>query len=609
MKNPLRRSIRSSRKPDPGSVSSPDDSARPIAGTGLDLSRFRVLATAERGTEIVAALVRFGFGEFVRQTGISRAHDKVRGHSSGDGSAEESTPVRVRLLLQCLGPTFIKIGQIMSTRPDLIPADWVEELKKLQCNVPAAPWAGKAGVAVVLKKELGSRLKTDFKRIDHTAMAAASMAQVHRAELIGGEHVVLKILRPGIREQMAADLELLRHFAGVAQPWLANLGFDALAVVHEFSLELSRETDLTVEAESTRRMRADFEENPKITFPRVHDEVSTQSILALEEIRGMLLAKLDLKKLSRSKRDQIIRNGADMVFRQCLEIGFFHADPHPGNIFVMEGQKLCFIDCGMTGLIDPPTMEQLARIVHGTVNKELDDVVRVAVALSGADTRMIGDRAFRADVWKFIDRFSGSSLESIRLGLVLTEFFSLLRKYHLRCPADIVYLIKAVTTIEGVAEEVSPEFDLVGYVRPFLEKAIGRRYGIEAIKSRAKNALLAAVDLTETLPQDVGDLLKAAKEGRIHVQLTHQGLNRLTNEVEQASMNISWSLVIASMILGCAILILADNLDRTPSVLTTVALTGFISTSCCVVLRFVWMHFRRRSAISTDPVQQDARRQ
>lgn len=574
----------------------PEGAPKPASSTGLGLSRFRAIAAAERGAEIVAALLRFGFGEFARQTGLSLHRDKRARHSDQDQDAAESIPVRVRLLLQCLGPTFVKIGQIMSTRPDLIPQDWVEELKKLQCNVPAAPWSGKAGVAAVLKKELGPKLKTEFKRIDEVAMAAASMAQVHRAELTGGEYVVLKILRPGIREQMAADLELLRHFARLVQPHLENLGFDALAVVNEFSMELAHETDLTVEAESTRRMGADFRDSQNITFPRVYDAVSTRSVLVLEEVEGVLLAKMDLAKLTRNERDQIIRNGADMVFRQCLEIGFFHADPHPGNIFVLKGQKLCFIDCGMTGLIDPPTMEQLARVVHGTVNKELDRVVRVAVELSGADARMIDDRAFRSDVWKFVDHFSGTSLDSIRLGLVLTEFFALLRKYHLRCPADIVYLIKAVTTIEGVAEEVSPEFDLVGYVRPFLENAIKRRYGFEALKTRAKSALLAIEDLAETLPRDVGDLVKAAKDGRIRFQLTHLGLDRLTDEVERASMNISWSLVIASLILGCALLVLADSLHRTPSLLTTLAMGGFAVTVSCGLLRLLWTHRRKRSA-------------
>ena len=598
MKSPARRArVPPVHKKISGSAEADLDGApKPASSTGLNLSRFRAIAAAERGAEIVAALLRFGFGEFARQTGLSRHHDKRAKHSDQDPDAAEAIPVRVRLLLQCLGPTFIKIGQIMSTRPDLIPQEWVEELKKLQCNVPAAPWSGKAGVAAVLKKELGPKLKTEFKRIDEAAMAAASMAQVHRAQLTGGEHVVLKILRPGIREQMAADLELLRHFARLVQPYLENLGFDALAVVNEFSMELAHETDLTVEAESTRRMGADFVDNQNITFPRVYDAVSTRSVLVLEEVGGGLLAKMDLSKLTREERDQIIRNGADMVFRQCLEIGFFHADPHPGNIFVLKGQKLCFIDCGMTGLIDPPTMEQLARVVHGTVNKELDRVVRVAVELSGADARMIDDRAFRADVWKFVDHFSGSSLESIRLGLVLAEFFALLRKYHLRCPADIVYLIKAVTTIEGVAEEVSPGFDLVGYVRPFLEKAIARRYGFEALKTRARSALLAIEDLAETLPRDVGDLVKAAKDGRIRFQLTHLGLDRLTDEVERASMNISWSLVIASLILGCALLVLADSLHRTASILTTLAMVGFAVTVSFGVLRLLWTHRRKPSA-------------
>ncbi|MEL6499510.1 MAG: AarF/UbiB family protein [Planctomycetota bacterium] len=568
----------------------------------------QALGTAQRARTVATALVRFGFGEFLTQTTLDKVIKGVTGVDIAPEAADKPMPVRVRLLLEALGPTFIKAGQILSTRPDLIPPDWAIEFKKLQSDIPPVPWEGEDGVKARLEAEYGMPVEDAFATIDTEAFAAASMAQVHRATTHTGDAVVLKVLRPGIRAVIRADLELMEWLARLTRSYFENFGFDADAVVAEFARQLERETDLELEARNVMRMAKDFEHVPGVGFPRVFHDLTRRSVLALEEVSGDVLSKLDYETLPRAERTALAKHAANAVFKQCLEIGFFHADPHPGNMFVVRGEPdvesqgegggpavgIVFIDCGMTGLIDPGTMRQLAQLVHGTVDGDLNRVVRTALALGGADPTLADDRGFRTDVYHFIDNFKGGTLESLRMGTLLDEFFNVLRSHKLQCPADIVYLIKAITTIEGVAEELAPEFDLVSFVTPYVEKLIKQRYSVGAIKERFQGAAVRYADLVEELPGEVSDLLTRVKRNQVALNLEHKGLERLTNEIETASMNISWSLVLAAFIVGAALLVLADSLDRSTGILAWLAGALFIGALVLAVGRLVWSRLFNR---------------
>lgn len=570
----------------------------------------QALGTAQRAKTVATALVRFGFGEFLTQTTLDKVIKGVTGVDVAPEAAEQPMPVRVRLLLEALGPTFIKAGQILSTRPDLIPPEWALEFKKLQSDIPPAPWEGEDGVKARLESEFGMPVEQAFATIENEAFAAASMAQVHRATTHEGEPVVLKVLRPGIRSVIRADLELMEWLARLTRSYFENFGFDADAVVAEFARQLERETELELEARNVMRMAQDFAHVPGVGFPKVFHDLTRRSVLALEEVRGTVLSKIDYETLPDEERTALAKHAANAVFKQCLEIGFFHADPHPGNMFVVRRDTddddsepdtpetsvgIVFIDCGMTGLIDPGTMRQLAQLVHGTVDGDLDRVVRTALALGGADPTLADDRSFRTDVYHFIDNFKGGTLESLRMGTLLDEFFNVLRNHKLQCPADIVYLIKAITTIEGVAEELAPEFDLVSYVTPYVEKLVKQRYSLGAIKERFQGAAIAYADLVEELPGEVTDLLTRVKRNQVSLNLEHRGLDHLTREIERASMNISWSLVLAAFIVGAALLVLADSLDRSTGILAWLAGTLFIAALVLAVGRLVWAKLFNRN--------------
>ncbi len=550
------------------------------------------LRSAPRAAQVARAFTRFGFGTLLREIGLDKFVDK-----SEDEKAAVDRPlaVRIRLLLEELGSTFVKLGQIASTRADLLPADWIVELRKLQNKVPPVDWDRDGGIGEFLADHLGERFERDFDWIEHESLAAASIAQIHRAKLSSGEEVVLKVLRPGIREQMSADIELMRLLSSLVRSHIEEVGFDPDSVIDEFSRQLHRETDMLIESRSMSRMRDDFADVDGVTFPRVYEDMCTSAVLVMEEIKGELLSDLDVSTLDTATREAIIRNGADAVFRQCLQIGFFHADPHPGNIFVLDGGKVCFVDCGMTGLIEPRTLNQLADITYGAINGELDRVLRVAVDLADADPTMVDDRAFRAAAWRFIDEFHEGTLDSVRMGHLLDEFFSLLRRFHLQCPADVVYLIKALATIESVASSIAPDFDLVSYVNPYVEKLVLERYGWRAIKDRMETAFGKYIDVLEDLPEEVSGLVRSVRRNKFSMQLDHKGLDKVTDEIERASMNISWSLGVSAVIVGSSVLVLADSVDRATSALTIIASIGFSIAIVIALGRLfsLWVQRRR----------------
>jgi ubiquinone biosynthesis protein len=264
------------------------------------------------------------------------------------------------------------------------------------------------------------------------------------------------------------------------------------------------------------------------------------------------------------------------VFRQCLEIGFFHADPHPGNIMALPDGRICFIDCGMVGHIDPGSKQQLADLVHAVLTGDLDRVTEITLALADADPNLAEDRKLRADIWEFVSHFQTTRIDQLDIGHMLQEFFAKIRRHRLQCPADLVFLIKAITTIEGVAEQIAPEFDIVSYVRPHVERLLNRRYGLAAIRRRLREGMLNYAELAENMPRQVQALVYAVRRNRMTVNLEHRGLDQVTHTIEHASRNIASALILAALLVGSSILILADSAAGSRTVLTYVGAGGFV---------------------------------
>jgi ubiquinone biosynthesis protein len=555
----------------------------------------RTLFQAQRTREILTVLIRYGFANVVRDLGLDRLIERGRqllGRTpQADEARREPQQVRLRKAMESLGPTFIKMGQVLSMRPDLIPPAWAEEFAKLQDEVPPAePEAVKAR----LREEFGDQFDTLFTQFEAEPFAAASIAQTHNATLASGESVVLKVLRPGIHDIIHADMSILRTLAGWAESYFAELGYSPVEVVDQFDRELRKEIDLRHEARSAERMAESFKDNPNVLFPGVYWDTTTENVLTMQRIEGTPLSKVAPEQFTKGQRHDMVAYGADAVFRQCLEIGFFHADPHPGNIIALDDARICFVDCGMVGHIDPGTQQQLADLVHGVLEGELDRVVEITLSLADADPNLIEERTVRADVWEFISHFQTTRLDQLDIGQMLQEFFQKIRRHHLQCPADLVFLIKALTTIEGVGERFAPEFDLVGHVRPHVERLLKRRYGVSALRRRMRRAMMEYAELAETMPRQLQSVVYALRRNRMTVNLEHRGLDRLTHTIEHASRNIASALILAALLVGSSILILADSAAGGRTVLTYLGAGGFIISLgvSATMLVFAWLRAR-----------------
>lgn len=546
----------------------------------------RRIRNAQRYVRVLEVLARNGFADIAEQVGLDTIIDKGReilGATHRHGEDHLPRKERVRKVMEELGPTYVKLGQILSTRPDLIPQEWADEFKKLQFDVPGVDFDVIQGI---LEKEFAGKYKRLFRSISKKPLAAASMAQVHQARLHDGARIVLKILRPNIHSIIEADMEILHSLAEVAEKHFSDLGYSPTEVVSEFAKEIAKELDLTHEGRSTERLHEFFEHDPDIVFPKVYWEATTRNVLAVEEIRGIVFSKIKDDTVDREDRQKLVENGARAVFRQCLEFGFFHADPHPGNLIALPHGRIAFIDCGMTGEIDARTMRQLADLVSGVVSGDLDRVIGVVAALGDIGPEKLEDRNLRADVHAIVSQFHSAPIESLNLGKLLQDFFGALRAHQIRCPADLVFLIKALTTIESVGSWLDPSFDMMAFARPFVEKLVEKRYSFSAIKSRMQRSLLAYAEFAEDLPGELKPLLSQLRRNKLAVNIEHRGLNRLTSTIEHASRNISFALIIAAMLVGSSILILAAK-NASMAGLTAIGIAGFLAAVVLMILMVI----------------------
>jgi ubiquinone biosynthesis protein len=445
----------------------------------------------------------------------------------------------------------------------------------------------------VIDDALGERRAELFVELDRMPLAAGSIAQIHRARLHDGSDVVVKVLRPGIREVIESDIEVMTLIAGFAERHAERLGFSPLGLVREFTRSIRREIDLLHEGQATERFRRAFEDDPRVVFPRVFWEATTSHLLTLELRRGQTLARLEPEEIEPDLRRSLLETGTDVVFRQCLELGFFHADPHPGNLMVLEDERLGFVDCGMSGQVDPRTAGQLADLVSGLVRGDAEQVLDAALRLTDADATLQHDRRLRRTVSDFLLDVDTADLEHLEVGKLLRRFFDTLREHKLRCPSDLLMLIKALATIEGVATWLDPSFDVMARLRPHVERLIGHRYAPEELWKRLQRALLSYSRLFAELPRDVRVLSQRLRSNRLSFGIEHRGLDRLTDSVEHASRNVAFAVMIAATIVGSAILVLADVTTGSPGFLTKVA-TGGAIVAALLGLLLAATHYRGR---------------
>ena len=513
-------------------------------GTARDLGRMQ---------EIAGVLVRHGLGDTVRRLGLADALERA-GHALHQEHAAElarlEPPVQVRMALEELGPAFVKFGQLMAGRSDLLGPDWIAELSRLHSQVPAVPFDD---LRAQLREDLGGEPEQVFARFDTTPLAGASIAQVHRAQLHDGTEVVVKIRRPGIEAKVEADLRLLARLAALAESELPALKpYGPQRLVREFARSLRRELDLAAECRSAERVATNlaslgFVKIPRVHWDHTHSRVNVQDLV--DGIPGEDLARVDAAGLDRAL---LARRGAQAVLKMIVQDGFFHADPHPGNVFYLPGNQLAFIDFGMVGRLSPQRRDELLQLLLGLVQHEPQAVADVLLDWTGDDPGADLNR-LETEIEAFVEQYQGTPLADLSLGQMLTDATAILREHRLALPSDLALLIKCFVSLESMGRGLDPGFHMASEALPMLRQAVRARWQPRALALRAWGSLRRGMALAGTLPGDITRLLRAARRGRVHVGLEVAHLKRVGDQIDRAASRLSLALVTSALIVGSSI--------------------------------------------------------
>jgi ubiquinone biosynthesis protein len=520
----------------------------------LNLLQFnRNIRSIKRYRNIIRVLFKYGFDHLLEYLNLSHLVARSKRLLRRDESKIASyTPAeRMRMALEELGPTFVKLGQLLSTRPDVIPANYVAEFTKLQDNVPSFSYEA---VRRQLRLELGGEIEQFFSAFEPLPIAAASIAQVHKARLLGGDEVVVKVRRPGIVELIETDIDALMGLALLAERHLPGSDiYEPVGLVKEFARTIRREMDFSREGHTIEKFSANFAGDPTLYFPKVHWEVTVKGVLTLEYIDGIKVS--DLEKLEQSGLDRrlIAQRGADAFARMVLVHGFFHGDPHPGNVMILPDNVICLLDYGMVGRLDLELKEYLTDILMAIVRKEVNEVISLLL-YSGEITDSLNTRALKRDLTEFIDDYYELPLQDIEVGRMLMEFLEIITTYHIKFQPDLMLLAKALVAIEGMGRELDPRFDMVVHLRPFMEGAVKERLSPGHVMKEIRTHFMAYLNLTKNFPKDLKEILNRLNRNKFKIDLEHRGLDRFINELDKSINRLSSSLIIAALIVGSSII-------------------------------------------------------
>ena len=524
------------------------------------------IRNVNRLRQILNVFAKYGFGYIVSRlninrnlvgtlTGTSRKIIKIASAKKLD-VFDIPVSVRIRKMMEELGPTFIKLGQVLSTRPDLIPLEFCQEFEKLQDEVSAFAYEkAKEQIENELKKPIDKL----FSSFSVDPFAAASLSQVYMAESESGEKLVVKVQRPDIGKTIRADLDILYMLAQLAEKYIEESRlYNPTAVVDEFKKTILREIDFSVEAKNIDRFRRNFKDDNTVYILKVAHHLSTKKILTMERLEGIKASNVNkMEGIGLDKR-QIAINGADAILKQIFMHGFFHADPHPGNIFVLKDGRIAFLDFGMVGHIDVETREQLSDILVAIIHRDTKGIIDAFVSM-GAVEKDIGVKKLNLDLTDFVENYYEIPLKELRMDQFLPDIVNIILQNQIKVPLDFFLLSKALITIEGVGKKISPDFNAVAQAKPFVERLVKERYSTKNIVKGVKGFLKGLYILTNLLPRDLTIILNKMKKGTLHIEFEHRGLENLIHVFDKVSNRIAFSLVIAALIVGSSIIMQTDK--------------------------------------------------
>ena len=511
-----------------------------------------------RYQRILRVLFKYGFNDLVDrlhidqylESGLQMINRKPR-----EQIARLSRPERLRLVFEELGPTFIKLGQLLSTRPDLIPADYLDELARLQDEVPAFSLAE---VHAIFREELGRSPDEVFHYFDAEPLAAASIGQVHRARLDSGPEVVVKVQRPDIENVIAVDLEILAHIAGLMEQYLEEVqGHRPTAIVQEFARSLSREIDFAVELANVQRFARQFKNNAAIHVPLVYPELSTPRVLVMEYVLGIKASMAGQLREQGYDLPLIAERGATLVMEQIFVHGFFHADPHPGNLFILPDNVVCFIDFGQMGRLSRKDREDFTDLVldlvAGDERTVVEGVLKVTVQLGEVDRESLA-----RDLGGLVDLYLYRPLGELEAGRILQDLLDLVTRHKLTFKPAFYQMMKALSTVEGVGLMLDPKLELIRLARPFMRCIRLERMRPARLAEEIARTGSGYLQLLRELPEELRTILRQLRGGRMRLEFEHRGLQALGAALDRVSNRIAFAIVLAALIVGSSLIVLSD---------------------------------------------------
>jgi ubiquinone biosynthesis protein len=546
-----------------------------IGRTYRHLNRYR---------QILAILFKYGFGDLVDRLNLDQYIEiglQMISRKRRERVEKLTRSERLRLAFEELGSTYIKLGQALSTRPDLIPSDFIHELSKLQDNVPPFPFTE---VKNIIESEFDLPLDKLFTFFDEKPLASASIGQVHKACLENGDDVAVKIQRPKIKKVIEVDLEIMLHLATLMERHIEEMAlYRPVKIVEEFARSLEKETDYAIEASNIERFSRNFLDDSTIYVPRVFHERSTERVITMEFVDGIKVSDIDRLEAAGLDRKAITARGADLILRQVFDHGFFHADPHPGNIFVLDENVICLLDFGMAGFVDRTTREDFADLIDAVVNR--DEHRATQMLLKFTTWELEPDvRRLEREVADFMGKHLYKPLKDINIGTLINNLFELVSIHQLRISPDIFLVMKALSTVEGVALMLDPEFDMIAQATPFIKNIKLARLYPERIASDIFRTGKDLLQFLQQFPKDVLEISRLLKQNKLTVKMEHQGLSAILSTHDQISNRISFSIIIAALIVGSALIVIS----KTPPFIFGISLIGIIGFLAAAIMG-IWL--------------------
>lgn len=561
---------------------------------GLIVGIGKNFKSLSRYNQIIKVLIKYGFEDLVDYLEESKRYtflQKLIPKASKNKAKSYSKWAKMRLVCEELGPTFVKFGQILSNRPDLVPLELTIELEKLHDNVP--PMAENVAKTIV-ETELNDTVENLFAWFEPTPFASASIAQVHRVTLHSGKRVALKIQREGIHEVIAEDIKAMYRIAEILESRMPTLkSFDPVGLIENFEDSILKEIDFINESINIQRfynnLKNDNSLNQFAEAPKVYPSFTTKKVLAMEFISGIKINQIDELVSSNVETKVIARRLVESYFKQVFEYGFFHADPHPGNLLVLPNNHICYLDFGMMGSMLPRDISIFGKLFIAITNKDVKNIIKTLQQLSN-NIPISNMRALEFDINEFVEKYYVREFQENEMSTILLDLKDIIIAHGLRVPTYFFLFARSLVTLEGVISKLDPELEQLEIVKPYLRASVTKKYNPLKMGKKVVNSIVEITDYMEEFPSDLKNAIRKINSGKIKVDLTHKGIDPMVHTLQRITKQLITSVIMVALIIGASLFIIFEinPLWKGISVL------GITSFTLAIVLGYsMWSNIRK----------------